>query len=66
MKDLDRILRPRDVCRLVGYSNVHLRRLERTGAFPKRFSIIPGGRSVGWLESDIREWLEAHGRKDAA
>jgi predicted DNA-binding transcriptional regulator AlpA len=27
------------------------------GDFPKPFSIIPGGRSVGWLEGDVDAWI---------
>ena len=25
--------------------------------FPKPFHIVPGGRAVGWLESDIDQWV---------
>lgn len=34
------------------------------GQFPKPFRIIPNGRDVGWLESDVDDWILA--RKDAA
>jgi prophage regulatory protein len=27
------------------------------GVFPKPFQIIPGGRAVGWLESDVDMWI---------
>ena len=29
------------------------------GLFPAPFQIIPGGRAVGWLESDVDEWILA-------
>lgn len=32
------------------------------GLFPKPFTLIPGGRAVGWLERDVDEWILA--RKD--
>jgi prophage regulatory protein len=25
--------------------------------FPKPFVLIPGGRAVGWLESEIDQWV---------
>jgi predicted DNA-binding transcriptional regulator AlpA len=31
--------------------------------FPKPFSIIPGGRSVGWLEGDVDAWIAERKRK---
>jgi prophage regulatory protein len=34
------------------------------GIFPKPFQIIPGGRAVGWLESDVDKWI--HDRKATA
>jgi prophage regulatory protein len=27
------------------------------GQFPKPFTIVPGGRAVGWLESDVDAWI---------
>ena len=55
-----RIVRPADVQELTGYTDVHLRRLEAAGDFPKRFKLAPnGGRfgACGWLLSDIEKWL---------
>jgi len=39
----------------ISYSTVHLWRLEKSGAFPKRVPI--GCARHGWLESEINEWL---------
>ena len=55
-----RIVRPADAEQLTGYTDVHLRRLEEAGDFPKRFKLAPnGGRfgACGWLLSDIETWL---------
>lgn len=27
------------------------------GVFPKPFRLVPGGRAVGWFESDLDDWL---------
>jgi prophage regulatory protein len=27
------------------------------GQFPKPFVIVPGGRAVGWLDSDVDAWI---------
>lgn len=59
MNGSDRILRPREVCALVGYTNQHLRRLERKGVFPPRFPLYPGARAVGWRLSDIEAWIKS-------
>ena len=47
---------------LTGYTGTHLRRLEEKGLFPKRFKLNPESGpfgAVGWLESDIEDWMEA-------
>lgn len=40
-------------------STIYLR--VSTGNFPKPISL--GGRAVGWLESDIEQWIETQIRK---
>ncbi len=43
----------------VPFSNVHLRRLEAAGQFPRRVKIGNGdGGSVARLESEIDAWIE--------
>ena len=41
------ILRPTQTAELVGYSNVHLARLEKKGLFPKRFKLNASGGAYG-------------------
>lgn len=58
-----RVLRKSQVLALVGLSDTHIRRLEKAGRFPGR--VYLGDNSVGWLEVEIRAWLEdriANGR----
>jgi prophage regulatory protein len=52
----DRIVRVRELEGLVGRDSVSIWRDERAGRFPKRLKIGP--RAVGWLESEILEWLQ--------
>ena len=55
-----RVLRTPDVEAKSGYCERQLRELERAGAFPQRFPLNPnGGRAVGWLESEVDEWIAA-------
>ncbi len=59
---IDRIVRPAECRKIVGFCDVHLRRLEKLGQFPQRFKLAddtgPYG-AVGWRESDIMAWIEA-------
>ena len=51
-----RILSKRQVKELVLYSPQHIARLEKAGLFPKRVPLGPN--RVGWVESEVLEWLE--------
>ena len=56
---MSRIIRKPETVRRAGYCDMHLRRLEAAGKFPKRFLLDPdGGRAVGWLESEVEAWIE--------
>jgi prophage regulatory protein len=56
MDDFPIILRKNETGRRVGLSVRHLERLESKGQFPRRIKL--SSNSSGWLESDVREWLE--------
>lgn len=45
------------VMRLTGLSRSTIWRLEQSGKFPKRVRL--SGRSMGWLVTDVKAWLEA-------
>ena len=51
----DRVLRKPEVQRLTGKSSATLYRDMAKGIFPRQRQI--GEAAVGWLESDIDEWL---------
>ncbi len=53
-----RILRLKRVLDRVGISRAQLYAQMKKGSFPKNFSLSgPGGRSVGWLEQEIDDWV---------
>lgn len=56
MKNL-KIIRVKELCRLISVSPTTLWRMEKRGELPPRIKIST--RAVGWRESDIEEWLES-------
>ena len=54
-----RILRHEQVREKLCVSRAKLFAMVSAGQFPKPFPIIPGGRSVGWLEHEVDEWIMA-------
>ena len=59
-----RILSKKDLRALVLYSPAHIDRLEKAGHFPKRVQLGPC--RVGWVESEILEWLRERMNKRPA
>ena len=51
------IITRRQLPEYVPYSLSHIARLERAGSFPKRVRLGPC--RVGWVESEIQDWLAA-------
>ena len=56
-----RLLSKKQVRDLVIFSPQHIARLEAAGRFPKRVRL--GQCRVGWVESEVLEWLEARIRE---
>ncbi len=54
------ILRTRQVIEATGLSRSSLWRYERDSRFPRRLRLGPN--AVGWLESEIEEWLKSRPR----
>lgn len=50
-----RILRWPELKNTVGYSRTNIYYLMKKGVFPQ--SIKLGGRAIGWLESEVNEWI---------
>ncbi len=53
-----RILRFPEVTGMLGVTRQCIYDMVARGDFPKPFKLTKQGRSVGWLESDINNWLE--------
>ena len=59
-----RILRMRDICQKLGLCPSTVHDLVARGIFIRPFTLIPGGRAVGWLEVDVDQWI--FDRKEAS
>lgn len=55
-----KVLRTKEVVGLTGISRVTLWRWEKAGHFPARLRL--GANSVGWLEDEVRGWLNRRPR----
>jgi prophage regulatory protein len=63
----ERILRKPDIEAMTGFCERHIRDMEAAGNFPRRFRPDPGSKAVGWLQSEILEWIaERAGAREAA
>ena len=60
----DRIIRDEERARLTGVSRSAWWEGEKAGRFPKRRRLGP--QSVGWLLSDLQEWMKSLGVGPAA
>ena len=52
-----RILNSNEVVKKIGWSKVTVWRMERAGLFPKRINLSE--RRVGWVKSEIEDWLDS-------
>jgi prophage regulatory protein len=59
-----RIIRMRETCQKLGLCPSTVHDLVARGIFIKPFTLIPGGRAVGWLEVDVDQWISD--RKEAS
>jgi prophage regulatory protein len=53
-----RILRINDVAKKTGLSKSYIYALVHCGQFPQSIRLVKGGTAVGWLESDIEQWID--------
>jgi len=54
----DRIIMAKERRQLIPYSDMHIWRMEKSGAFPQRIKLSPNGR-VGWSLLEVLQWIEA-------
>ena len=67
MKHLERMVRQPEVLEVTGVSAATIWRWVNSGDFPAPVKLGgPGGRSIGWRESEMMTWLESRQRFDEA
>ena len=54
-----KLIRIRSVINLTGLSKSYIYDLCKKGLFPKSIQLVPGGTSVAWVESEIRDWIDS-------
>ncbi len=54
-----KLIRIRSVIELTGLSKSYIYALADRGLFPKNIQLVPGGTSVAWVKSEIKEWIES-------
>lgn len=59
-----RVIRHKQVRSKLQISSAKLFDMVARGQFPKPFTLIPGGRAVGWIEADVDAWIRS--RKTAS
>ncbi len=52
-----KIIRIKQVKALTGFSKSYIYELAKKDLFPKSLKLVKGGTAVGWLESDIFQWI---------
>jgi prophage regulatory protein len=63
------VIRHNQVCKQLQISSAKLFDMVAKGQFIKPFTLIPGGRAVGWLSVDVDQWVldrKANATKDVA
>ena len=53
-----RILRFKDVQKLIPFSRSYIYNLISQGRFPVQVKLVEGGRGAGWWEHEIQEYLD--------
>ena len=51
-----RVLRLKEVCSVTGFGRSFIYQLQAEQRFPRSIKI--GARAVGWLESEVRQWID--------
>lgn len=54
---MDKVIRLKAAKDWTGLSRSTIYAMMKSGEFPK--SILIGSRAIGWLESDIKDWVDA-------
>jgi predicted DNA-binding transcriptional regulator AlpA len=57
--DNNHIKRTKAACAYLGISRSAFLKLVSDGLIPKGIKLIPGGRAIGWMTSDLDKFLES-------
>lgn len=60
---MDKILTKKEVAKLTSYSTRHIERLVARGHFPAPLKLHDAGARIGWLESEISDWIYSRQRR---
>ncbi len=55
---MTKIIRIKEVISRTGISKSYIYALSKDGKFPKSIRLIKDGAAVGWLESDVNQWID--------
>ena len=56
---VQKLIRIKSVVNFTGLSKSYIYDLCKKGAFPRSIQLVPGGTSVAWVESEIKEWIDS-------
>jgi prophage regulatory protein len=53
-----RFIRIKDVIARTGISRSYIYQLKSEAGFPQSVPLVPNGSAVGWVESEIEDWID--------
>ena len=59
INEIPRLLRWREVAKIIPFSRSYVYDLMSQGKFPKNQKLVRGGQAVGWWASDINDYMLA-------
>ena len=54
-----KLIRIKEVIRQTGVSKSYLYQLRAKGLFPQTVPLVPGGKAVAWVESEVQDWIQS-------
>ena len=59
INEIPRLLRWKDISQIIPFSRSYGYDLMNQGKFPKGYKLVHAGQAVGWLASDIKDYMLA-------
>jgi predicted DNA-binding transcriptional regulator AlpA len=57
LNEMPRLLRWKEVSKIIPFSRSYVYDLMKQGRFPKGQKLVKGGKAVGWWAADIHEYM---------